>query len=99
MNIEGRCKTCGRTFLLSQIGSDSDAPGRCPFCGAYFARHYSTVIGEAAAEAEAAASHFARALSQLRGMGTGFDLDVEGLLRDVADQIKATEPRAADLAP
>lgn len=95
MNIEGRCKTCGRTFLLSQIGSDADAPGRCPFCGAHFARHYSTVIGDAAEEAEAAASHFARAFSQLQAMGTGFDLDMDALLRAVADQIKATEPREA----
>ncbi len=99
MNIEGRCKTCGRTFLLSQIGTGSDAPGRCPFCGAHFARHYSTVIGDAAEEAEAAASHFARAFGQLQGMGTGFELDIEGLLRDIAEQIKANEPREVDLAP
>ncbi len=97
MNIEARCKTCGRTFLLSQIGSDSEAPGRCPFCGAHFARHYSTVIGDAAAETEAAASQFARALGQLRVMGSGFDIDVEALLRAVAEQIKATEPRGADI--
>jgi hypothetical protein len=58
MKIEATCETCDRTFLLSQIGPDSDAPGRCPFCGARFARHYTGTLVESVGQAETAASNF-----------------------------------------
>jgi transposase-like protein len=88
MKIEAKCQTCGRTFLLSQIGPDSDAPGRCPFCGARFARHYGTVLIESVEQAELAATRFVHAISRLQEMETGFDIDIEGLLRDVEQQIR-----------
>lgn len=93
MKIEARCDTCARTFLLSQIGPDSDAPGRCPFCGAHFGRHYSTVLVPAVVQAEAAADAFVVGLERLQSMETGFDIDVEGLLKDLEDRIRANEPR------
>lgn len=89
MRLEAHCNTCGRTFLLSQIGADSDAPGRCPFCGARFARHYTSVLVEAVAEAEVAAANFVRVLGRLQGMETGFDIDIEGALRSVGDQVRS----------
>jgi DNA-directed RNA polymerase subunit RPC12/RpoP len=89
MKIEAHCDTCGRTFLLTQIGPDSDAPGRCPFCGARFARHYSTVLVEAVAEAEAAGANFVRTLGRLQGMETGFDIDIEGALAEIREQVRA----------
>jgi len=89
MKIEARCRTCGRTFLLSQIGPDSDTPGRCPFCGRHFARHYSTILVEAVADAERDAARFIRSLGLLQDMDTGFDIDVEGFLEDVARQVRA----------
>lgn len=94
MKIEATCDTCRRTFLLSQIGLDSDAPGRCPFCGARFARHYSTVLAEAVEEAEATATRFVRALGKLQAMETGFDLDLEGLVAEITEQVEANDTHA-----
>jgi DNA-directed RNA polymerase subunit RPC12/RpoP len=93
MKIEAKCETCGRIFLLSQIGPDSDAPGRCPFCGAHFARHYTTVLVDAVDDAEIAAQNFVIALGRLQAMETGFQIDIEGVLADVATQVRAHEQR------
>jgi DNA-directed RNA polymerase subunit RPC12/RpoP len=95
MKIEAKCDTCGRTFLLSQIGEDSDAPGRCPFCGARFARHYSTVLVETVNAAEAAAANFVHVLGRLQSMETGFDIDIEDLLRRVSEEVRAHESPSA----
>ncbi len=95
MKIEAKCNTCGRTFVLSQIGPDSDAPGRCPFCGTHFARHYTGLLIESVVEAEAAAQHVVAALGRLQGMETGFDIDIEGLLATLGDQVRAREPQKA----
>ena len=94
MKIEATCDTCHRTFLLSQIGPDSDAPGRCPFCGARFARHYSTVLVDAVQEAEASAALFVQSLSRLQAMETGFDLDIEQLLKTLGDQVRSHDSHA-----
>ena len=91
MKIEATCDTCHRTFLLSQIGPDSDAPGRCPFCGARFARHYSTVLTEAVEESEVAAARFVQVLGKLQAMETGFDIDLEGLVSRIAEQVRTND--------
>ena len=88
MKIQGKCETCGRAFLLSQIGPDSDAPGRCPFCGARFARHYNTVLVETVAEVEKAADRFFDALKRLQSMETGFAIDHEGLTAEVVKGVR-----------
>ncbi|MEA2452819.1 MAG: hypothetical protein QOG04_1529 [Actinomycetota bacterium] len=88
MKIEATCDTCDRTFLLSQIGSESDSPGRCPFCGARFGRHYTTVLPEAVAGAEAAAAQFVHILGRLQSLETGFDIDIEGLLKTLAEEVR-----------
>jgi transposase-like protein len=96
MKIEARCNTCERTFLLSQIGPDSDAPGRCPFCGTHFARHYTEVLTEAVREAELAAQRFVSALGRVQAMETGFELDIETVLKSIGEQVRAQErPRIA----
>jgi len=92
MKIEATCETCGRTFLLSQIGPDSDEPGRCPFCGARFARHYTTVLVDAVSDAERSAAYFVQALARLQTMETGFNIDSEGLLRTLEKQVRDNEP-------
>jgi hypothetical protein len=89
MKIEATCNTCERTFLLSQIGPDSDAPGRCPFCGARFGRHYTTVLPEAVAGAENAAGQFVHMLGRLQSLETGFDIDIEGLLKTIAVEVRS----------
>lgn len=94
MKIEARCDRCGRTFVLSQIGTESDAPGRCPFCGARFARHYSTILVDAVEDAETSASRFVNTIARLESMETGFDIDIEGLLAEVIEQVRQQE-RAA----
>lgn len=94
MKIEAKCDRCGRTFVLSQIGTESDAPGRCPFCGARFARHYSTVLVDAVEDAETSATRFVNTIARLQSMETGFDIDIEGLLAEVSEQVRAQE-RAA----
>ncbi len=94
MKIEATCDTCKRTFLLQQIGPDSETPGRCPFCGARFARHYSTVLAEAVEEAEEAATRFVDVLGRLQAMETGFDLDTEGLVRGVSEQVRSHDTHA-----
>ena len=94
MKIEAKCDTCSRNFLLSQIGPEAEAPGRCPFCGARFARHYSTVLGEAVQEAEAAATRFVHVLARLQSMETGFDIDNEGLVREISGQVRANDSHA-----
>jgi hypothetical protein len=91
MKIEGTCNTCGRTFLLSQIGLESEAPGRCPFCGAHFARHYTTLLPETVEQAEAAAEHFVAAVNRLQALQTGFRIDFEGLLKMLQEQVRAGE--------
>lgn len=96
MKIEATCDTCHRTFLLSQIGPDSDAPGRCPFCGARFARHYSTVLVETVHEAEVAAARFVHSLGKLQAMETGFDIDIERVLKDLGEQVRAHEAAASN---
>ena len=95
MRIEATCDTCKRTFILSQIGPESDAPGRCPFCGARFARHYSTVLVDAVEEAEVTAARFVHALGKLQAMETGFDIDIEGLLRVLSESVRAHDSTAA----
>ena len=95
MKIEATCMTCGRRFLLAQIGPDSDTPGRCPFCGARFARHYSTVLVDTVAKAEQAAANFVQALGRLQAIETGFDLHLERLLEDVAEQVEAQDQHPA----
>ena len=95
MRIEATCDTCKRTFILSQIGPESDAPGRCPFCGARFARHYSTVLVDAVEEAEVTAARFVHALGKLQAMETGFDIDIEGLLRVLSENVRAHDSTAA----
>ncbi|MEA2435008.1 MAG: hypothetical protein QOG54_2465 [Actinomycetota bacterium] len=91
MKIEATCLTCKRTFLLTQIGPESDAPGRCPFCGARFARHYSTILVETVAHAEVAADAFVKALGKLQAMETGFDIDIETLLARLSEEVRAHE--------
>lgn len=93
MKIEGTCGTCKRTFLLEQVGPDSDSQGRCPFCGARFARHYTTVLVDAVADAEEASERFVHALTRLQAMEKGFHMDIELLLGDVAEQIRQHEPQ------
>lgn len=95
MRIEADCETCGRTFLLSQIGPGSDAPGRCPFCGAGFGRHYTTVLIGSVEGAERAADDFVRSMGRLQAIETGFRLDMQGLLRAIKEQIEAQEPEHA----
>ena len=69
-------------------------PG-CPFCGARFARHYSTVLVDAVDDAEAAAAHFVQALSRLQAMETGFDIDIEGLLQTLSENVRAHDSTPA----
>lgn len=95
MKIEATCDTCERTFLLSQIGPDSDAPGRCPFCGARFARHYSTVLVETVKEAEVAAQRFVHALDRLQTIETGFDVHIDRLLLAIDEHVGSHEGREA----
>ena len=95
MKIQATCDTCGRKFLLSQIGPDSDAPGRCPFCGARFGRHYTTVLVEASQEAERNSARFLHSLQRLLSMETGFDIDVEGLLADIGRDVRGARPDRA----
>ena len=95
MKIDASCGTCHRRFLLSQIGSESDAPGRCPFCGARFGRHYTTVLVEAAQDAEVATQRFIHSLRRLVAMETGFDIDVDGLLKELGNQVHAGDPQEA----
>jgi hypothetical protein len=94
MKIEAKCDVCGRVFVLSQVGPDSDSPGRCPFCGTRFARHYSPLVVEWVREAEEAAGRFVAAIGRLQGMETGFDIDLRGLLREVDDQVRRYEQAA-----
>jgi hypothetical protein len=91
MKIEARCNTCERTFLLSQIGPDSDAPGRCPFCGARFGRHYTTMLPQAVADAESAAPLLVHTLGRLQAIETGFDIDLEGFLADLGRAVRDHE--------
>ena len=95
MKIEATCNTCSRTFLLSQIGPESDAPGRCPFCGARFGRHYTTVLPEAVAGTESSAANFVHMLGRLQSLETGFDIDIEGLLAAVATEVHEHEKQQA----
>lgn len=95
MRIEANCETCGRTFLLTQIGPESDTPGRCPFCGAGFGRHYTTILVGSVTEAEKAAQDFVQVIGRLQAMETGFRINLDGLLRTVTDQIQAHEPERA----
>lgn len=95
MKIEAKCETCGRKFLLGQIGPDSDAPGRCPFCGARFGRHYTTVLVEAAQDSEQATSRFVHSLRRLLSMETGFDIDVDKLLHDLTEHVQAGDNQQA----
>jgi len=95
VKIEARCQTCDRVFLLSQIGPDSDAPGRCPFCGARFGRHYTGVLIESVPQAEASADDFIHALGKIQAMETGFQIDIEGFLRAVAEHVRDNESHRA----
>jgi hypothetical protein len=92
MKIEATCDTCSRTFLLSQIGPESETRGRCPFCGARFARHYNSQLIEAVETAERSASFFVQALNRVQAMETGFDVDVDRLLESIAEKLHEAEP-------
>jgi hypothetical protein len=92
MKIEATCDTCGRAFLLSQIGYESDAPGRCPFCGARFARHYRGTLVETVEATERSASEFLAALRRLLSMETGFDIDAQKWLQSLRKEIEEHQP-------
>jgi hypothetical protein len=93
MKIDATCNTCGRTFLLSQIGPDSDAPGRCPFCGARFARHYGSALVDAVEDAENAANHASVALKRLIAFETGFDIDIKAVIDSLRDTLQDAETK------
>jgi len=95
MKVQGKCDTCGRTFLLSQIGPQSDAPGRCPFCGARFARHYNSVLIDAISEVEILTPRFINVLAKLQAMETGFDIDMPGLLASLEQEVLRNEKATA----
>lgn len=95
MKVQATCDTCGRTFLLSQIGPQSDAPGRCPFCGARFARHYNSVLVDAVSEAEVETQRFINVLAKLQAMETGFDIDIQGLLDTLEREVLRNEKTTA----
>ena len=95
MKVQATCDTCGRNFLLSQIGPQSDAPGRCPFCGARFARHYNSVLVDAVHEVEIGMERFITSLAKLQAMETGFDIDVEGLLAQLEREVLENEKAPA----
>ena len=95
MKVQATCNTCNRTFLLSQIGPDSDAPGRCPFCGARFARHYTGPLVETVKDTEISAAHFAASLRKLGSMETGFDIDFEELIAELGRLIGDNEGHRA----
>jgi transposase-like protein len=92
MNVEARCRTCEREFLLAQIGPESDAPGRCPFCGARFSRHYGTLLVDAVRDAEEATVHFVRSLERLRALQDGFDVAFDRLIRTVRKRVISERP-------
>jgi hypothetical protein len=94
MKIDATCNTCGRTFLLSQIGPDSDAPGRCPFCGARFARHYGGALVDAVEDAENAANHASVALKRLIAFETGFDIDIDAVIDSLRATLQDAETKA-----
>jgi hypothetical protein len=95
MKVQGKCDTCGRKFLLSQIGPQSDAPGRCPFCGARFARHYNSVLIDAVSEVEIQTPRFINVLAKLQAMETGFDIDMPGLLASLEQEVLRNEKASA----
>ncbi|MGH2702654.1 MAG: hypothetical protein ACRDJB_06775 [Actinomycetota bacterium] len=95
MKVQGKCDTCGRNFLLSQIGPQSDAPGRCPFCGARFARHYNSVLIDAVSEVEIQTPRFINVLAKLQAMETGFDIDMPGLLASLEEEVLRNEKATA----
>ena len=95
MRIEAKCDQCGRTFLLSQIGPDSETPGRCPFCGHRFARHYAGVLMETVQNAEISANNFVQMLSRLQNMETGFRIDLDGLLDDLSKRAQENQQQPA----
>ena len=94
MKIEATCNTCGRTFLLSQIGPESDAPGRCPFCGARFARHYGGALVDAVQDAEHASNHITASLRRLIAFETGFDIDIDAVITSLQDSLREAESKA-----
>jgi hypothetical protein len=94
MKVRATCDTCGRNFLLSQIGPQSDAPGRCPFCGARFARHYNSVLMDAVAGVENGTQRFIDLLAKLQAMETGFDIDMEALLSELQREVLGNERSA-----
>lgn len=93
MKIQATCNTCHRTFLLSQIGPDSDAPGRCPFCGARFARHYGGALVDAVEDAERASARASASLRRLMGFETGFDIDTEAVIDSLRTTLKDAETK------
>ena len=95
MKIEATCENCERTFLLSQIGNDSDTPGRCPFCGIHFARHYSQILVETVQASEVAGGNLVHVLGRLESMETGFDIDIDGLLRKISEEIRFSSSEKA----
>ena len=95
MKIQATCNTCDRTFLLSQIGPDSDAPGRCPFCGARFARHYGGALVDAVQDAEQASQQATATLRRLIGFETGFDIKIDAVIDSLRDALKEAETKVA----
>ncbi|MGH2698226.1 MAG: hypothetical protein ACRDJL_03365 [Actinomycetota bacterium] len=95
MKVQATCDTCGRIFLLSQIGPQSDAPGRCPFCGARFARHYNSILVDAVADVEREGPRFINLLAKLQAMETGFDIDMKALLAQLEREVLGHERTSA----
>jgi hypothetical protein len=95
MKVQATCDMCGRNFLLSQIGPQSDTPGRCPFCGARFARHYNSILVHAVADVEREGPRFINLLAKLQAMETGFDIDMKALLAQLEREVLENERSSA----
>ena len=77
MKVKGTCRNCGREFLVQQI---VESEGHCPWCGKPFQPHYTAVLAEALAQAEASGSTLENALEKIAGMDPALVLDEDSVL-------------------
>ncbi len=94
MKIRGTCQNCGRDFLVRQV---LESQGHCPWCGKPFQPHYTAVLAEALAHAEAAGSSLENALEKIAGMGPSLVLDENSVLGEaqahLAELRKGEKPK------
>jgi predicted GTPase len=88
VKIKGRCRRCGREFLIEQVIQNG---GQCPWDGKPFQPDYAVVLVDALRDAENAGNTLENALEKLADLEPDLVLDKETVLAEIRGALERLE--------